>query len=191
MKKIISILFIAIFAIGSSFAFDMTIGLKGLAGSENSGIDGCSIGGGFDVNLDLYKGFGLQIESNIATNTITSVEGGVTFENNMVVQIPVMAWYNAKFNWLGFGLGAGLSCAISENNPENSSNMKLGLAAGAKIKFFVAENIVICLGTSGNLDCFPTLVKTTNGNSNKFNLEKTDLSRNAIYFSIGVEYKIL
>ena len=95
MKKIISILFIAIFAIGSSFAFDMTVGLKGLAGSEYSGIDGCAIGGGFDVNLDLYKGFGLQIESNIATSTITSVEDGITFENNMF-SISISAEYKTS-----------------------------------------------------------------------------------------------
>ena len=165
MKKFISILVIAIFTIASSFAFDMSIGLKGTLGADNSEIIGCAFGGGLDINLDLLKGFGVQIESNIATSTITSKDNGITVEDNLLVQLPVMAWYNARFNWFGFGLGAGMSCVIS-------------------------ENFAISFGASGNLDCFPTLVKTTNGNSKNYKFEKTDFSRNAIYGSIGVEYKI-
>lgn len=190
MKKFISILVIAIFTIASSFAFDMSIGLKGTLGADNSEIIGCAFGGGLDINLDLLKGFGVQIESNIATSTITSKDNGITVEDNLLVQLPVMAWYNARFNWFGFGLGAGMSCVISENHPENTSNIKLGLASGARIRFFVSENFAISFGASGNLDCFPTLVKTTNGNSKNCKFEKTDFSRNAIYGSIGVEYKI-
>ena len=167
MKKFISILVIAIFTIASSFAFDMSIGLKGTLGADNSEIIGCAFGGGLDINLDLLKGFGVQIESNIATSTITSKDNGITVEDNLLVQLPVMAWYNARFNWFGFGLGAGMSCVI----PENTSNIKLGLASGARIRFFVSENFAISFGASGNLDCFPTLVKTTNGNSKNYKFE--------------------
>lgn len=85
MKKFISILVIAIFTIASSFAFDMSIGLKGTLGADNSEIIGCAFGGGLDINLDLLKGFGVQIESNIATSTITSTDNGITIEDNLLV----------------------------------------------------------------------------------------------------------
>jgi hypothetical protein len=188
MKKFIFVLVVAIFAIGSSFAFDMSIGIKGIVGADNSQVKGTALGGGLDINLDFAKGFGLQIESNIAPSTITSTKDGLTVANNMMVQIPVMAWYNARFNWFGFGLGTGISCILSENYPENSSNMKMGLSAGARMRFFVSENFAISLGATGNLDCFPTVIKTNTENGKNYKSEKSDFSRNAIYGSIGVEY---
>lgn len=190
MKRFILVFAILFLALGSTFAFDMSLGLKGIIGTDNSAIKGTALGGGFDINLDFIKGFGLQIESNIAPSTITSTNDGVTLTNNMLVQIPVMAWYNAKFNWFGLGLGAGISCVLSENYPENSSNMKMGLSAGARMRFFVSENFAISLGATGNLDCFPTLIKTLTDNGKNYKTEKSDFSRNAIYGSIGVEYKL-
>ena len=189
MKKLLSILMMGTLVIGSIFAMDLSIGLKGVVGGDNSVVDGVSIGGGFDINLDIKNGFGLQIESNIVPSKITSTDDGVTFTNNMAVNIPVMAWYNARFSWFGLGLGAGISCTMSENHPENASNTKIGLAAGIKTKIYVIDNLAIVLGVSGNLDCFPTLTKTTKDDSSTLKFIKSDFSRNAIYASLGVEYK--
>ena len=85
MKKIISIFAVAILALSSTFAFDITLGLKGIIGADNSDISGVALGGGFDINFDLINGFGIQVESNIAPSTITSTDDGVTFVNNMNV----------------------------------------------------------------------------------------------------------
>ena len=52
MKKLLSILMMGTLVIGSIFAMDLSIGLKGVVGSDNSVVDGVSIGGGFDINLD-------------------------------------------------------------------------------------------------------------------------------------------
>lgn len=190
MKKIISIFAVAILALSSTFAFDITLGLKGIIGADNSDISGAALGGGFDINFDLINGFGIQVESNIAPSTITSTDDGVTFVNNMNVFIPVMAWYNAKFDWFGIGAGAGLSCVLSENYAENTSNMKMGLSAGAKVRFFVSESFAIVLGVTGNLDCFPTVIKESTEDSRNYKMEGSDFSRNAIYGSIGVEYNL-
>ena len=189
MKKIISVLAMGALLAGSVFAFDLTVGLKGIAGADNSGVNGASLGGGLDLNLDLINGFGIQIESNIIPTKLTGENGGMTFTDSMMVSIPAMAWYNARFSWFGIGVGAGLSCTISENHPENVSNTKLGLAAGLKAKIFVTDNIAIVAGVTGNLDCLPDLVKTSNENSSTYNFVTSSFSRNSILGSLGVEYR--
>lgn len=189
MKKIISVLAMGALLAGSVFAFDLTVGLKGIAGADNSGVNGASVGGGLDLNLDLINGFGIQIESNIIPSKLTGENGGMTFTDSMMVSIPAMAWYNARFSWFGIGVGAGLSCTISENHPENVSNTKLGLAAGLKAKIFVTDNIAIVAGVTGNLDCLPDLVKTSNENSSTYNFVTSSFSRNSILGSLGVEYR--
>ena len=189
MKKIISVLAMGALLASSVFAFDLTVGLKGIAGADNSGVNGASVGGGLDLNLNLINGFGIQIESNIIPTKLTAENVGMTFTDSMMVSIPAMAWYNARFSWFGFGVGAGLSCTISENHPENVSNTKLGLAAGLKAKAFVSDNIAIVAGVTGNLDCLPNLKKTSKENSSTYKFVATDFSRNAIFASIGVEYK--
>ena len=189
MKKIISLLAMGALLAGSVFAFDLTVGLKGIAGADNSGVNGASVGGGLDLNLDLINGFGIQIESNIIPTKLTGENGGMTFTDSMMVSIPAMAWYNARFSWFGIGVGAGLSCTISENHPENVSNTKLGLAAGLKAKIFVTDNIAIVAGVTGNLDCLPDLVKTSNENSSTYNFVTSSFSRNSILGSLGVEYR--
>ena len=189
MKKIISVLAMGALLASSVFAFDLTVGLKGIAGADNSGVNGASVGGGLDLNLNLINGFGIQIESNIIPTKLTAENGGMTFTDSMMVSIPAMAWYNARFSWFGFGVGAGLSCTISENHPENVSNTKLGLAAGLKAKIFVTDNIAIVAGVTGNLDCLPDLVKTFNENSSTYNFVTSSFSRNSILGSLGVEYR--
>lgn len=190
MKKIISGLVMSVVLAGSVFAMDLNIGLKGLAGAVNSGENGTSVGGGLDINLDIKNGFGIQVESNIAPSAIKNEKEGITFTDKMLVNIPAMAWYNARFSWFGLGLGAGFSCTMSENHPENVSNTKLGLAAGLKTKFFVNDNISIVAGVTGNLDCFPNLQITSNGDSRTYKFIKSDFSRNSIFASIGLEYRI-
>ena len=90
MKKLLTILLMGTLVFGSAFAMDLSVGLKGIVGADNSDVDGVSVGGGFDINLDIKNGFGLQIESNIVPSKITSTDDGVTFTNNMAVNIPII-----------------------------------------------------------------------------------------------------
>ena len=189
MKKLITVLMMGALLASSVFAMDLSVGLKGIVGNDNSTVKGATIGGGFDINLDIKNGFGLEIQSNIVPSKLASTNDGLTFVNHMSVNIPVMAWYNAKFSWFGLGLGAGISCTMSENHPVNASNTKMGLAAGQQTKIFVTKDIVIVGGFTGNLDCFPTLTKTEKENSTTYKFVKSDFSRNSFYGSIGIEYK--
>lgn len=189
MKKLIAVLMMGALLAGSVFALDLSVGLKGIVGNDNSNMKGATIGGGFDINLDMKNGFGLEVQSNIVPSKLTSTDDGMTFANHMTVNIPVMAWYNARFSWFGLGFGAGISCTMSENHPVEASNTKMGLAAGLKTKVFVTDNVAIVAGITGNLDCLPTLTKKDNDGSKTFKFVKSDFSRNGFFGSLGVEYK--
>lgn len=189
MKKLIAVLMMGALLAGSVFALDLSVGLKGIVGNDNSNIKGATIGGGVDINLDMKNGFGLEVQSNIVPSKLISTDDGMTFANHMTVNIPVMAWYNARFSWFGLGFGAGISCTMSENHPVEASNTKMGLAAGLKTKVFVTDNVAIVAGITGNLDCLPTLTKKDNDGSKTFKFVKSDFSRNGFFGSLGVEYK--
>ena len=189
MKKLIAVLMMGALLAGSVFALDLSVGLKGIVGNDNSNMKGATIGGGFDINLDMKNGFGLEVQSNIVPSKLTSTDDGMTFANHMTVNIPVMAWYNARFSWFGLGFGAGISCTMSENHPTEASNTKMGLAAGLKTKVFVTDNVAIVAGITGNLDCLPTLTKKEHDGAKTFKFVKSDFSRNGFFGSLGVEYK--
>lgn len=88
MKKIISVLVMSVLFAGSVFAMDLRVSLKGILGADNSDVKGTCIGGGFDINVDIKNGFGFQIESNIVPAVITKENEGLTFTDNMIVNIP-------------------------------------------------------------------------------------------------------
>lgn len=190
MKKIISVFAVAAVLVSSTFAFDMNIGLKGLMGADNSGTDGVLAGGGVDLNLDLYKGLGVQIESNIITTALSSGDG-LNCENHFTVNIPVMGYYNFRYKMFGLGAGAGINCSISDTVTQpDGSNIKFGLASGLNAKIYLNDNFAIVLGATGTLDCLPTLVKSSSGSSTNYKFEKSDFSRNSIYGSLGLMYRL-
>ena len=182
MKKVIALVSVALLIVGSAFAMDMSIGLKGLSGVDNSDVKGAAVGGGVDINLDLYKGFGIQIEADIITTKLSG-GNGLTATENFNVNIPVMAWYNHDFNHFGIGGGLGLGCNIS-------SGVKFTLTGGLEVRYNINEDFALFIGVNGNLDIFPTLAKETSGNQSTYKFVRSDYSKNNIYGSIGLRYNI-
>lgn len=189
MKKIISVMAVSAVLVSSLFAFDLSVGLKGLAGIDNSGVDGVLAGGGVDLNMNMYNGLGIQIESNIITSALTTGDG-LNCEDHFTVNIPVMGYYNYRFNKVSIGAGAGLGCTISDSVAKaGGTDLKMGLVGGINAKYFVTDDVAIVIGATGMLDSFPTLVRTTSGNSTNYKFVSSDFSRNSVYGSIGVMYK--
>ena len=85
-KKIISVLLMGTLLVGSLFAMDLSIGLKGIVGTDKAEVKGTDLGGGFDINLTKENGFGIQIESNIVPSKITSTTDGMTFTDSMLTE---------------------------------------------------------------------------------------------------------
>ena len=189
MKKIILILAGALLFSASTFAMDLSVGVKGNLGGDASGIDGAALGGGVYVNLDLINGFGVQIEGDITACKITNDDGLVVNEA-AVINLPVMAWYNYNFTRFVIGGGAGINASmVSTNTVENSADLKMTFAAGLNAKWFITDNFGLVLGGFGTLDALPSVISTKQEGSTKYNLQKSDFSRNSICGFIGVEYK--
>ena len=182
MKKVIALTAIAVLLVGSVFAMDMSIGVKGIIGTNNSGINGTAIGGGVDITLDLYNGWGFRTGSDIITSKI-SKDDGLTFTKDFNVNIPVMAWYDYNSKRFGIGGGLGLGCNIG-------SSVKFTLTAGLETRYNINEQFSLFLGVNGNLDVFPTLTREDKGDSSSYKFVKSDFSKNNIYGSIGVRYNI-
>jgi len=183
MKKLIVLVASILMVAGSSFAMDMNIGLKGLVGADNSGVSGTVIGGGVDLNIDLYKGLGLMFGSNISTAKIATTDEGLSVTNDLCINIPVMAWYNLDFSHFGLGAGAGLDCSVT-------SNFKMALAAALNLKWHINNQFSLVLGANGVLDCLPTLAKKQNESSSTYNFVSSDFSHNALNCTLGLEYKL-
>ena len=189
MKKIILILAGALLFSASTFAMDLSVGVKGNLGGDASGIDGAALGGGVYVNLDLINGFGVQIEGDITACKITKDDGLVVNEA-AVINLPVMAWYNYNFTRFVIGGGAGINASmVSTNTVENSADLKMTFAVGLNAKWFITDNFGLVLGGFGTLDVLPSVISTKQEGSTKYNLQKSDFSRNSICGFIGVEYK--
>lgn len=182
MKKIIAVTAVAVLVMGSVFAMDMSIGLNGLAGADNSGVDGVAVGGGLDITIDLYKGLGFRIGSSIITSKLAGGDGlSVTSDLNVIV--PALVWYNYNSGLFGFGGGLGLGCSIG-------NGVKLTLTGGLETRYNISGVFSIFLGVNGNLDVLPTLTKAENGNTSTYKFVKSDFSRNSIYAVLGARYRI-
>jgi len=182
MKKVIVLVSVALLVVGSVFAMDMSIALKGLSGVNNSEVKGTAIGGAVDINLDLYKGFGVKVEGNIITSKLSG-GNGLIVADDFNVNIPVMVWYNHDFNHFGLGGGLGLGCNIN-------SGVKFTLAGGLEARYNINEQFALLIGVDGNLDVLPTLTKENNGSQSTYKFVKSDFSKNSIYGSIGLRYNI-
>lgn len=189
MKKLIGIA-AAFFITSSVFAFDFSFMLKGIVGADNASLNGMCLGGGINVNLNFYKGLGLQIESNIITSKLVSVNDELTFENHFTIDIPVMAWYNCKISNFALGGGLGINCSIIDNTKTNEDfNWKIDFAGGLNVKYYFNEKIGIVLGGTGTLDCIPTLLRQKKAEQTSYKFTKTNWKRNSLKGWLGVEYK--
>ena len=108
--------------VASTFAMELSVGLKGNIGGDATPVDGAALGGGVYVNLDLINGFGIQFEGDITACKIKN-DDGLVVANSALINLPVMAWYNHNFKQFAIGGGAGLNAKFFfTNNFGCSSN---------------------------------------------------------------------
>lgn len=182
MKRIVVVALVAILSLVSLSAMDMSIGLGGLVGADNGEVSGTAIGGSVDVDLDLYKGLGVRIGSQIITSKIKGGDG-LTLSNAFSVNIPVMAWYAHDFGFISLGGGLGLGCNVG-------SGLKFLLSGGLELSYSLSDAFSLYLGVNGNLDAFPTLTEKKNGSDSTYKFVKSDFSKNSVYGSFGLRYHI-
>ena len=212
MKKLLGILIVATTLISSTFAFSLAVGGRGLVGGRLDTIQnaaqtkgaGLSLGGGVNVNLELFGGLGAQAEANFVNNTLADGNTKVT-----LVDLPIMAWYQLNLFkdtiGIGFGIGPNFSNIFTDFNTlvkdvpnlNDKNKWNTGLAIGAAFKIFFGEkkHVGLVLGANAVFDFtaneFFNALSQPGGENKKNALfgNSEDGKRKEIYGTIGLEWR--
>lgn len=174
MKKIIAVAVVALTMISSTFALNLSLGAKGLAGAnvgtniaENSKkitTDTAFIyGGGAYVDFSIFGPAGVQVGANFSNNEVATDDG--TYKNYLL-DVPVMLWADFKIGPIGLGAGGGvnLSFVVDSISPAaveqsvSSNIFNFGVTAGANAKFYTNRFFAIVAGATYVLDVTPTKI---------------------------------
>lgn len=134
MKKIILAAILAVGMVSSTFALNLSLGVKGLLGAnvgtsvEGAIADVTSIagdpeartnllyGGGAYVDFSLLGPLGLQLGANIGQNKVTVTDDAgneVSTYKELLLDIPLLIWADLKLGPIGLGLGIGPNLSFS------------------------------------------------------------------------------
>ncbi len=197
MKKILSVLFISLSLMVSTFAIEFTLGGKFTAGGninpDASGYQGGLAGGGIFFNLDLFGGLGLQLEHNFSNQKVTVDEGSLTFESYELIDTPIYIWYNANLGLIGLGGGLGVNFSYcSERYSSNADDViNVGLAAGANLIFYLGRHFGIVFAGNCVWDFVPSVTKTKDyeNSSVTYHYDSAKSSRLSLYGALGLQYR--
>lgn len=195
MKKYFALFIFLTGFLSSSFALHFTVGGNvniGGTTSQKQSYDGFSMGGGALFNLDLFLGFGFQVEVN---NTKTKVafldKNTLAISDISIVDVPVMLWWNGKLGPFGLGAGAGLNFSTIESfsnlDNYNVDHVSIGFVCGANTIFYIFGDMLgITLGANAVFDFTPRITVTEDHKETVVNVTLKDWTRKSIYGKVGV-----
>jgi len=131
MKKIIASAIMAVFMVSASFALNLELGAKFIAGqnvaedaSATDTVKGLSADSSFEfgaaayLNFALFGGLGIQIEPTLIKSNVTFSGNTMTVNQEydvMTLDIPVMVWLNLDLWKLTIGAGGGVDFSMELN----------------------------------------------------------------------------
>ncbi|MCI5605991.1 MAG: hypothetical protein SPE59_02395 [Treponema sp.] len=203
MKKLLAVAVMAVTMISSTFALNLSVGVKGLAGAnvgtnivENaqkiSSDTAFIYGAGAYIDFSIFGPAGFQIGANFSNNEVTTDDGSFT---NYLLDVPVMLWADFKIGPVGIGAGGGLNLSfvvdsISKDSVVSSvtSNVfNYGITAGANAKFYPKKFFAIVVGATYVLDISPTKITPASVVSGEPLLT---FNRGILSGNLGVEFKL-
>lgn len=211
MKKIIALAIAAVTLISSTFALDFSLGGKAVLGtnlasddtltgtitslSKDSAFD---FGGNIYANFALLGGLGVQGEANIINSSITFATGDAKTEKYSTLQldIPLMVWLNLDL-WrftLGFGAGPNFGITLtdlSELKSATKESFKIGLVAGADLKFYFTKHLGLVTSVRYIMD-FKKDERAIeiSGYDTGATYPTVEYTRRSLYGGIGLEFKL-
>ncbi len=211
MKKIIALAIAAVTLISSTFALDFSLGGKAVLGtnlasddtltgtitslSKDSAFD---FGGNVYANFALLGGLGVQGEANIINSSITFATGDAKTEKYSTLQldIPLMVWLNLDL-WrftLGFGAGPNFGITLtdlSELKSATKESFKIGLVAGADLKFYFTKHLGLVTSVRYIMD-FKKDERAIeiSGYDTGATYPTVEYTRRSLYGGIGLEFKL-
>ena len=197
MKKILSVLFISLSLMVSTFAIEFTLGGRFTAGGninpDASGYQGGLTGGGIFFNLDLFGGLGFQVEHNFSNQKVTANGSSLTFTDYGLIDTPIYIWYNATLGPIGLGGGLGVNFAYCPKRYSANADdvINVGLAAGANLIFYLTHHFGLVLSGNYVWDFAPTVTKKMDYSSGSvtYYYDSTEISRMSVYGAFGVQYR--
>lgn len=192
MKKKISLIFLFMVIVSSTYAVNISTGgsfnLGGMSSLEKQ-YNGTSYGCSAMFNIDLFYGLGFQSEINVTTSTVSCTNSKITFkEIESILDVPVMLWWNGKFGFIGCGAGAGINFSLLDTV---DSRMNMGWCFGSNVIFYIGNHIGIMLGIHGVFD-FPTQFYYEvdyEENTSSIGVVDSGFLRSTVYGKLGVVYR--
>ena len=208
MKKIIAMAVTAVLMVSAASALDLEFGARAILGrnldpgqspkdaavqaKEDKTFD---FGFGLYGNFALFGGLGIQAEANYIKSSMTFAKEGresVPYEMHMLDLAP-MVWLNLDLWKLTICFGAGPDFAIQVNSVGDVKNakkqdFKVGLAAGADIKFYFTDHLGLVLSGRYIMDWDKHEVEVYGV---KTGVPEYQFNRRTIYGGLGLEFKLI
>lgn len=211
MKKIIAIVLTSLMMVSASFALDLELGVRGIAGKNMDGNlketwktvktdKSFDVGAGAYFNFALFGGLGVQLEGNYITSNYTFYDDkdNEKIDYDMhILDLSPMVWLNLDL-WkltIGFGAGPNFSiplATISDIKGVTKQDFAMGAIAGADVKFYITDHLGIVLSGRYVMEWNKKEVPI---NISGYEMDQTyptvEFKRKTIYGGIGVELKLL
>lgn len=210
MKKIIALAIVAISMVSASFALDLSIGVRGIAGMNldpSKSVDQAGpeikkdavydFGFGVNANFALLGSLGIQGEANFITSKgkFDDLSKNKTAEyDTILMDIPVMVWLNLdlwKFT-LGFGAGPNFSTTLNEYSDIKATKkdaFKVGICAGVDGKFYFTNHLGLVASVRYVMDFQKTEVPIVVEGYAVGSYPSVEYSRKSLYGGLGLEWK--
>lgn len=210
MKKIIAMTVAAVTLISSTFALDFSLGGRAILGrniaAESSiketltGLKPDSafdFGGGIYANVALLGGLGVQAEVNIINSSVSFNDGNLqnTKTQTLQLDVPLMVWLNLdlwKFTF-GFGVGPNFGTtlvALDEVTTLSKDAFKIGLAAGADVKFNLTKHLGIVASGRYIMDFKKDERPIAVAGYEAGSYPTIEYTRRSLYATLGLEFKL-
>lgn len=210
MKKIIAMAIAAVCLVASTFALDLELGGRAILGrnltdgsfkeeylkaKEENNFD---FGFGAYAHFALLGGLGVQAEGNYIKSSISFAkegnEGSKVDYNLHTLDLSPMLWFSGRL-WK-FGLGAGVGPNFSILIPELKSlkgktkdDFKMGLCAGADVKFYFTDHLGLVLSGRYLMDFKSKSIEVPIVGETGAKTYSVD--RKTFYGGLGLEFKLI
>lgn len=210
MKKIIALAVAAITLVSSTFALDFSLGGRAILGTNiaaessiketvtglkpDSSFD---FGGGIYANFALLGGLGVQAEANIINSTVSFNDGNLqnTKTQTLQLDVPLMVWLNLDLWKFTFGFGAGANfgttlVALDDVTTLSKDSFKIGLAAGADVKFYLTKHLGIVASGRYIMDFKKDERPIEVAGYEAGSYPTIEYTRRSLYATLGLEFKL-
>lgn len=216
MKKIIAMAVAAVCLVSATFALDLELGGRAILGrnlTEGTVKDNFAqakedktfdFGGGAYVHFALLGGLGIQAEGNYIKSSVdfkkseAEADGSyktVAYDMHTLDLAP-MLWFSGQIWKIGLGAGVGPNFSIvipaadglSSVTKKSKEDFKVGLIAGADVKFYFTKHLGLVLSGRYLMDFKEKSIEIYGIDTGA---KEYNINRKTFYGGLGLEFKLI